>query len=183
MLRPLAWAAALLSAFSHTALAQEEPGVADRGGHSILVGWGSSGSIGYWRRLSDRTDLGFEVGVSLSDNDDTYSRALSLRPGIKRYLSSPDADVAPYIFVGLAAQWGRVDSGGAFDLSTRALGALGAVGVDWFPVQRVSIGGHLGIQGLLTRQERSGLSPLPDEELSGYDVATYSSGVRVSFYF
>jgi len=183
MLRPLVLAVALSSAFSQMVLAQAEPRVVDRGAHSISIGVGSSSSLGYWLRIAERTDLGLEVGVRIADDDDTYLRSLSFRPGIKRYLSSSESDFAPYVSFGAIAVWSRLDSGGAIDLDARDLGGFVGVGLDWFPVDRVSLGGHIGLEGRLTRRDQLGSSPLPDENVSGYDVATYSSGLRCQFFF
>jgi len=66
---------------------------------------------------------------------------------------------------------------------SRELGGFVGVGLQWLPVQRVSLGGHLGVESVLTRRDRLGSSPPPDEDVSGYDVGTYSSGIRAHFFF
>ncbi len=183
MLRHVVWTLALLLGFFQTVLAQSEPRVLERGAHSIIVGVGTNTSIGYSRRVAERTDIGIEVGVRISDDDDTHSRSISLRPGLKRYLSSAESDLAPYILLGVSALWSRLDSSGALDLSARELGGFVGVGIDWFPVQRVSVGGHLGVESSLTTRDRASFPPTPDDEASGYTVSTYSSGIRVQLYF
>lgn len=183
MVRPLALALAFVSAFSQTVLAQAEPRVVDRRAHSIVVGVGSDTSLGYWLRIAPQTDLGFEIGARVVDDDETYARSIAVRSGIKRYLMSSESDVAPYVLVGATAAWARFDSGGSLELSSRELGGFIAMGVDWFPVRRVSLGGHLGVEALVTSRERSAISPLPDENLSGYNVGTFSSGIRGHFFF
>ena len=110
MIRPLARAAAFLLTFSQPALAQSEPRVVDRGAHSILIDIGSNTSVGYSLRVGQRTDLGVEVAFRITDEDDVYSRLVSIRPEIKRYLTS-DSEIAPYVFVGGIAQWSRFELG------------------------------------------------------------------------
>jgi hypothetical protein len=176
--------AALVLAFSPSlSRAQAEPSVGDRPGHFIVVEIGPTTSLGFGWRASPRTDVSLEGGVRVSDEGDNSSRAFSLRPALKWYLGSTEGSVAPYLTVGANAEWSRVEFGGGTTGDLRRLGGIVGIGLDWFPTQRVSLGGHIGLEALAIRREGPNFPPAPAEVITGHDVGTRSSGVRLRLFF
>jgi hypothetical protein len=53
---------------------------AERGRHSIVVGTAGNGSIGYWTRRSDRTDLGLDLAANVLTSGGNYSLSIGLTP-------------------------------------------------------------------------------------------------------
>ena len=184
-MRWLITAVAGLGLIAQTALAQGEPSVAGRGHHSILVGTGSGTSVGYGLRVGARTDLELQGGVRVVNEGDSNSRAIPLRAGLKLYLTSSDAEISPYVLFGPAAVWTRLKSDSGFETASGQLGAFIALGVSWFPHRRLSVGGHVGLEGSAVRTERpQSVLPIPAPEVvTGHDVGTFSSGIRIQLYF
>jgi hypothetical protein len=134
-------------------------------------------------RLGDRTDLGLEGGLRTADDDDSSSWLVSLRPALKRYLGDSEAPVALYWVGGLLLTWTETELASLSVATThRELGAFMGLGLDWFPAERVSVGGHIAIEGAATRRRTPALG-VPDSEVSGYEVGTLSSGIRLQLYF
>lgn len=180
----LALAAVACAIFPAVGCGQVEPSVSARGQQFIVLEVGSSTSLGFGLRAGARTDVLLEGGVRILDDGETYTRGVFVRPAVKRYWSSTDGTLAPYLTLGLRADWSRLRSGGALRRNSRRLGGLIGVGLDWFPVQRVSFGGHVGLEILAVRLESpTGFPPTPPEVSEGHEVGTYSSGVRLRLFF
>ncbi len=179
----LALAAVACIVFPAVCRGQVEPSVSARGPQFIVLEVGSSTSLGLGLRVGARTDLVLEGGVRILDDGDTYTRGVFVRPAVKRYWGSTDERLAPYLTLGLRADWSRLRSSGALRANNRRLGGLIGVGLDWFPVQRVSVGGHIGLEVLAVRSEGPTGFPPTSEVSEGHEVGTYSSGVRVRLSF
>ena len=150
--------------------------LAERGtwalGFDLRSGEGSSFSL--WRVRSPYTALGLEASLywrlmesdyeSPARSDRRYQRlCLEFRPTLKRYRPLRDG-IAAYVYgQGLAGFWGmkrdRDDSVSMIDLGV----GLG-LGVDWFPLQRISVGGRTGLSTSYGFGESSRSSPLLGEE-------------------
>ncbi|MGE0159083.1 MAG: hypothetical protein AB7T31_06680 [Gemmatimonadales bacterium] len=166
------------AAQASAAQAQDTPRVIDRAAHAIVLGVGTTTTVGYAARVGARTDVGLEGSARLID-DDGDAHAVAVRPWLARYWSSEDTDVAPYVVVGLVGTWTETGAG-AFDASSRDLGGFLGIGLDWFPHRRVSVGGHLALEAVATRRT----VPLsPAQNARGFDIGTRSSGVRVRLFF
>lgn len=162
--------------------AQAAPSVEGRGKHFIVAEMFSNTSIGFGLRAGERTDVMLEVTGRVFEEGDTQTRLISLRPALKRYLGSIDGSVAPYLFLGLRAEWGWQEFGPSPERSSQILGGRAGVGVDWFPTQRVSLGGHMGVEAVALRSEGSpfvGSDPIA----TGHEIGTFSSGVRLRLFF
>jgi hypothetical protein len=149
----------------------------ERGQHSLALSFYGGQQIGYWTKKSDRTDLGLDFGVSGAFRDETTDLTINLTPALKHYLSAAGA-LAPYSYVGLPFSWNRTsrDNVGAPDGSSSAVSVGGSVGLglDWFPLPQVSIGGHAGLVAYHWGSEGAE---------GTFIINTLSSGVRVQLYF
>lgn len=163
--------------------AQAEPSVGERPQHFIIVEVGPTTSLGLGLRASPRTDVSLEGGVRVSDEGDNSSRVFSVRPAVKWYLGSTEGSVAPYPTVGASAEWSRVEFGGGTSGDLRRLGGIVGIGLDWFPTQRVSLGGHIGVEAMAIRREGPNFPPAPAEVITGHDIGTRSSGMRLRMFF
>ena len=147
---------------SDIAAADQGP-LAHRGDWALGVALPSSGgsSFSLWKIRSPTTAVGLEVGVSWSYADSTanaddpdpttlqtHSLRLHLRPTIKHYRPLHDR-IAPFTYgqVDAAFSGSKRDSdphtqqGGSYGSIGLALG----LGVEWFPFQRISLGGRTGL--------------------------------------
>ncbi len=117
-----------------------------------LGGLGSA-QVGYWRFLSDRVNAGLVADLSLAYNrienanqvSTQTSVSLALGPEAKLYTMAGGRSVAPFVHLGARAGYGRAwtDNGLA---RWNVSGTLAAgIGVDWFPTDNVSVGGHTGV--------------------------------------
>ncbi len=176
-LRLCALGAICFSLVPLAATAQDAPSPLDRRDHSILLGIGETTNVGYWIRVGERTDVGIEGGFSFIEEDGSDVSTLSAILSLKRYWSPAESPVAPYTILGIRASWSDLLSTG-----NEEYGAFGGIGLDWFPVQRVSIGGHLGLRASLT-QRTSPVFGGGEEEHDGWVVRTVSSGIRLQLYF
>lgn len=165
------------------AQAQAEPTVAARAKHFIVLDAGQSTAVGVGLRAGARTDVELEVSGRFIDDEVTSQRIVLLRPILKRYVGSTARSVAPYVVFGLRAEWVESDSDFAPDDSSLRFGGLAGVGVDWFPAQRVSVGGHIGVEALSVRRDLPAIPPGGGEERNGYEIGTFASGVRFRLFF
>ena len=156
--------------------------------NSISLSVGSSTTIGYWMPVSARADLGVLVGASFADGENsggTEQTSWSVRagPALKLY-ATRESPFRPYTYGELFFAFGRTESetgGGAeSSLSNRDLAANVGLGLDWFPTDRVSIGGHVGLSGAFTWSEIE--SGAAEADSDGFHFNTLSSGIRVHLY-
>jgi hypothetical protein len=191
-LRTIAVAAALLVA-AGTARAQDTASVAGKHDNAIALGVGPTPSIGLWHRLTPNLELGVEVtgqhnGAS-DDNDQGFRlNQLSLQPAVKAYLG-PAAPVRPYAYAEAGITFAKsrynvtLQTGPAIaEMRDRGLGAGVGLGVEWAAFDRVSIGGHAGVQGTWLR-ERDQIEDNPGTVSHFTRYNTFSSGVRIQLYF
>jgi len=112
---------------------------------------GGGGSMGVWRMVSQKSNLGINVGIdhemeqftsgpdSLRAKGGSSFWAVSLGPSIKRYLVVRDA-VSPFLLASLRGsyRWSR----GAYRRGATLEAGLGA---DWTPLESISIGAATGV--------------------------------------
>ena len=157
------------------------------GASSINLGISPEPSVGYWRMLSGRTALGV-VGsaeaIRDSSGDDELSRTLlTVSPQVKRYRSTEGA-ILPYLHGALFASvidLGSSTPGVGGDDRSTVLGGTAAVGLDWFPVRRVSLGGHAGL-GLLRAASSIGGADGDDFESVDWSLQTFTAAIQVQLY-
>lgn len=173
------------------AAAQETNGL-ERPGTSISVGATGGYQVGVWRRLSPRTSVGLEVSAFSRSSEfefpnsegeqENEDRLVTVGPALKVY-TGPGGAFLPYGYASAFLQLGstryRPLNGETQEADLSGFGGQVGVGVDWFPVQRVSIGGHVGVEGFSSSRENVGGGV--GEEATGFN--TLNSGIRVQFYF
>ena len=134
--------------------------LAERGTKALGFDLRSGGSFGLWKVRSPYTALGLEASLywGLTENDyetpalsDRRSQRLcmELRPTLKRYRTLRNG-IAPYVYVqGLGRFSGsKTEYRGSTRETTTSMIDLGGglgLGVDWFPLERISVGGRTGL--------------------------------------
>lgn len=73
-------------------------------------------------------------------------------------------------------------SQGASDVSNWSTGAFGGLGVEWFPVRSVSIGGYTGI-GLTYASSKVETPGVPSDSRTDFRLSTGTSGLSLHIYF
>ena len=134
---------------------------------SFNVTGDGTGSFGYWRMRSERTNVGLEIGFggeqtwstfnaeSGNESDQSTTRvAVSVGPRFRRY-TDVGQRVSPFVQTGASVGFGyqrsehSPGSGGGGEVvqsghSVELNGSLG-IGAEWFPLSRVSLSGYTGV--------------------------------------
>lgn len=130
---------------------------------------GGGGNFGLWNQVGTSTSIGWTVGFDYSKEEaeqtgTSASRlAISLGPELKEHFSIRPR-VAPFYRFGIAGLYDRrrlTTADGETEERTESWGVAGsaALGVDWFPLDQVSIGGHTGFRlGYTDGDDRSFLT-------------------------
>lgn len=154
------------------------------GRRSISFGLPSGGgsSFGIWTMLSERTNLGLigQLQVEQQDDPDVDSWGLRLAPAIKRYVRRA-GPVAPFLYGNVALGWESETQPGGEE-SAWSIGTFGGLGVEWFPVSSVSIGGHTGI-GLEYRSIDVDPTIGASQSSSELALRTATSQLSIQIYF
>jgi hypothetical protein len=181
-LRALTAAVAAGLACASPAGAQEEAGenALRRGASSVMASVAPNVEVGFWSMLSGRTSVGLVGSVqsaeSVSGSSTQEIRLLSLSPQVKRYWTTT-GPVLPYAHGSLAVSGTEFGSA----QQSRSYGASAAVGLDWFPARRISIGGHSGV-ALSRSVVRSHDAQGEETEASGWSLRTFTTAIRVHLY-
>ncbi|HEX6042574.1 hypothetical protein [Longimicrobium sp.] len=157
---------------------------------SVSLGIGGGTSVGLWRDLSPRVRAGVEAGTDVSrlegdDGGEDYT-SFFVEPTLKIF-SGADGDLRPYTLVGVYGQqygqrYENVDPDAESEWRRRELGARVGLGLEWAPISRVAIGGHVGASaGYLESVNESTLSD--DSKADGWAVRTFSSGLVAHLFF
>lgn len=162
----------------------------------------ADGTAGAWYMITDNMNLGVNLGFGIEsqtvvsnydqDNQSSTSRTgfdLLLAPALRYYLTS-DSSVAPYILGQMNFhKYFDGDNDTSADPSDEnfngdlqpELSLVGGFGVEWFPVERFSIGGHVGLGIDLVRQNRfTGSNTLTE---NGLRIGTFTSSINANLYF
>ncbi len=146
---------------------------------SFAIDGSGSSEAGVWIFISDRTTLGLLGTLDWESEDrggprnDRSHLTVGLGPAVKWYLP-PIRRVAPYWHGGLGFSHTRRSEEGEEDRTSRSVGLDGGFGVDWFPVDRMSVGGWTGLRFTSGRAENDDTSTR---------LRTLTTGLRVHFYF
>lgn len=159
---------AILVATSQPLQAQAPQGLA-RGTLSLEFALpdGGGGNFGLWNQVGTSTSIGWTVGFDYGkeerdDIDSSSSRlTISVGPELKEHFSIRPR-VAPFYRFGISGLYDRTIQT-QDDLENRTeswgVGGSAALGVDWFPLDQISIGGHTGFRvDYLDREDRSQLT-------------------------
>jgi hypothetical protein len=156
-----------------------------KGQRSISFGVRGDGgnSFGLWTMLSDRTNLGligiFEHSRGTWDPGSRQSTRTSLdfAPTLRRY-TGQIGPVLPYLQGGIGVGY---HTNSVEDYSGRSVGARGGIGVEWFPVSNVGVGGYTGLN-MGYMWSRSGPSDFR-RTADTFSLTTMTSGLSVQIYF
>lgn len=145
---------------------------------SFGIDGNGSGEAGIWLFISDRTNLGL-LGrldwVSEERNpprSDRTELTFGIGPRVKWYLMGSPR-VAPFWFGGFDVTHTRRSEDDE-DRTSRGIGFDGGFGVDWFPVDQMSVGGWTGLRISSDRAEN---------EDTTSRIRTLTTGLRVHIYF
>ncbi len=121
---------------------------------------GEGGSFSVWKVSSPYTAVGLEASLSLGLTENDYddpglsnesyqSLRLQLRPTFKRYRSVRNG-IAPYVYYQALGGFSGLRSDGEepwreYSSSKIEVGVGVGLGVDWFPLKRISVGGRTGL--------------------------------------
>ncbi|HYW07867.1 MAG TPA: hypothetical protein VE913_12985 [Longimicrobium sp.] len=113
--------------------------------------------------------------------DNTRTSHFAIEPALKIHAGGTGA-FQPYTFASIFAGIDRFDlpadaDGDERGLTLGGVGASVAVGMDWLPVSRVSIGGRVGVRGAYLT------GSLSDDDLEDFSVGTFNSGILVNLFF
>lgn len=186
-IRASAAAFALAAGLAAASPAAAQEGAGDNplrpGASSINVGVSPDVSVGFWRMVSGRTALGLSgsvQGIRNTQGDSELSRTMVVvSPRVKRYRSTEGA-ILPYLHGALLAGVTDFGGGSSEDRST-LLGATAALGLDWFPVRRVGLGGHAGL-GLTRTWSEIDNPVVGDLERSSWTLQTFTAAIQVQLY-
>lgn len=159
---------------------------------------GGGGSLGiWWHRAGGRSralELGLDTGAALDVGGDVDRYSLqtnaSLGLAFKRY-GTAVGPVSPHLYAGtgIRGHWRNqgVDDPGRSAYSWWGGGAYGrlGLGVDWFPLERVSIGGHTGGSLEYWYQNPPQGTGLSGDEPHRHAVSfgLFTSGLSLNIYF
>lgn len=158
---------------------------------SVSLDLGGGPAIGLWRDVSPRVRAGVEVGTSVSrlagdDGEEDFTN-VSVQPSVKIF-STGEGDVRPYTLVGLyASRYGQrqassTDPGFENEFRRREVGARLGLGLEWTPLRRVAVGGHVGV-GAGYLESRSESSIGDDHSADGWAFNTLGSGIVLHLFF
>lgn len=210
-MRTLTWYAflplALLAATAAPASGQEasQPLPMPEGAWSLAFSLPSGGgaSLGVWKLVGPRTNLGLDVGlrsVSTSDNlrfDDgrpsqevkSSDLGIAIEPSIRQYITSYET-LAPYIHGNLLFAYSEIDAETVSQQATTVrktyeYGIGVGIGVEWAPLERFSVGGHTGIRFIYLDRSSVDSSPagtaVQDGSATIFD--TFVSSLVIQLYF
>ena len=145
--------------------------------------------------VGERTNLGLIVGLQVSSRDESSdgsereqgSSALSLGLHARRYARTI-RDVTPFVTAGIDAQAGRGTQRQG-EASTRGRGygasAQAGLGVEWFPVRRMSVAGHTGatIGVYASENEYRSDTDTREHNQTSVDFGTFTSRLSLQIYF
>lgn len=158
---------------------------------------GERAEFGVWEMVGARTNLGLTLGVAVDGSDtegdggdDTdAATSVTLGASVKRYVVAP-REVTPYLLGGasIGGSYNRRDRSDGYDVTSRAVnvGVRAAVGVEWFPVRRVSVSGQTGFSLTATRYEAEARYPDGNEtsaEGRSLGFRSFTSGLSLQIWF
>lgn len=154
--------------------------------------------FGAWEMVGARTNLGLTLAIavfgvdsesSVSGDASTASTDVTLGINLKRYVAPP-REVTPYLMGGafIGGRFERREGPDDYQETIRGMtsSVVGAVGVEWFPVRRVSLSGQTGFGLRIGRSTTEQV--LPDD--TEHDVesrlvgfTSFTSALSLQIYF
>jgi len=164
---------------------------------------GGGASLGVWKLVGARTNLGLDIGVrsvSTSDNlrfDDgrpsqefnSSDLGLAIEPSIRQYIAT-FRTLAPYIHGNLLFSYSSLDAETVSQQATTVrktyqYGIGLGIGVEWAPLERFSIGGHTGVRFSYLDRSNVDSSPAGTSVQDGHSTTfdTFVSSLVLQLYF
>lgn len=152
---------------------------------------GGGGSMGLWRMVGDRTNLGVELTPGWNHYRRSYTEGslaqevwnVRLSPIVQRYLSV-NRRVAPFMRGGIELGLGYTGTagvaGGGHSANRYHLGASIALGVECFALADISVNGYTGSHIGFDWDAESGSSSNRGHTL---DLGTFMSSIILRIYF
>lgn len=186
-------AAAALLLFASAAHAQDAADSAGTHRTALSLGIGSTTTIGLWRRVAPNVEVGLEVAGSHSESrsaNEAHDRStiVAVQPAVKLY-SGPVGPVRPYAYgeagVAFVVDHAEIQPGTSLvpvERRDRGLNAAVGLGLEWSPVDRITLGGHAGV-GAAWLRDTNQVGDDPETVSHTTSFGTFTSGVRVQLYF
>ena len=156
---------------------------------------GGGNTLGIRKMVSARSNFGVNLGVAHDLDKRPYSPSLpgsysfsrwdvSVQPSVKRYLSLHQ-NVSPYFLGAIKGEYGwlkETNAGGPpFKGFTRSAVASLGLGVDWTPLEAISIGAYTGLNLSLSGTSQ-GIGTTAGTVRSDH-FGTVDSGLTMNLYF
>ena len=151
----------------------------------------SEPAIGLGWRLDAGTELGLSASATALDDEHFNTSRISLQPTIKHYFTTADR-WTPYALLGVGWSWHdtEYETISVGEERGRGLNVDVGFGLEWFALERASLGAHAGVSGSWedveeTREIQIGPSEFQIQrtEYSRRYVSLFNSGVRATLYF
>jgi hypothetical protein len=180
------------------ALAEAQQGTAQRtlveGRRSIVFEWplfvgtaGGHGRLEAWQMRSPNTNIGLVLQAHVESRtfdppapaERIRSQSFAVGPALKRYMEI-HSTIAPYLrghaMIGFAREETELP---ASTVESSSWGFLvgGGIGAEWFPWERIGLGGFTG-RDLTFDRER-----IQDDRRTTVGLSTLTTGLQVLFYF
>lgn len=198
LLLPLAALLVLITGAAPTAAQDWRPGPDDHSLAFALPDGGGSAFALWW--YGERGGWGMELDAHINASLDTGGRSpdrfvarttFSAGPAFKRYREAA-GPVSPFLYSGFGVRGGYdrsdVDDPDVPTTTAWRVGLYGrlGLGVDWFPLERVSIGGYTGMEAFYHFAAHDSGPSLPypgdgDRHSGGLDLFTSSLTLNVYF--
>ncbi|HEU0013012.1 MAG TPA: hypothetical protein VFQ45_04980 [Longimicrobium sp.] len=160
--------------------------------NSIALRVGETVGFGLWRNVGPALAVGLELAASVDrlEGDDLEQEIsdFTVEPAVKLY--GPSGQPARSylwgsVFYSVASETSTDTSGDETEIEVTQMGGSLGFGLEWFPIDRVSVGGHVGVRAGVRTTAFIFDDGLGDDELKadGPFFRTLASGIRVHFYF
>jgi hypothetical protein len=163
---------------------QSSPAALEPGRRAIEIALPEGGGtqVGLWWVRSPQTQLGINGAFQYGQSEIAGGRSISrwqflVGPALKRHVAV-SGPIVPHWRA--AAMIGA--SGGDQQSEARHINLAVGFGVDWFPWDRVSIGGHMGVQAGHARNTAT-LPTGQEHTFSSTAIGTFRSGLTLQLYF
>lgn len=162
-----------------------------------LGGSGERAEFGAWEMVGHRTNLGLTLAIQVYGVDSESSPGggtaqastdVTVGVNVRRYLMQP-RDVTPFLLAGasIGGRYDRRDGPQDYDETTRGMSTnvFGGVGVEWFPLRRMSLSGQtgFGLRNARYETETDIGEDHRDSETRSAGFTSFTSALSLQIYF
>ncbi len=190
----------LLLAFSFALLAPDSASaqsvLPEAGDRAITFGLPSGGGAGFGLRWMQTETRNFGLDVELDgvfrsfedeDDEDETDFSVVVSPNVRWYRGDQDGPVVPFIGIDGRLGYSTTDGRGApsfsEDLTRYELGASAFVGVEWFPLEAISIAGSTGFGVSWFRERADDERFAPFRDVDSLELRAFRSDLRISLWY